>query len=130
MSPTNEPKVPNGPTAAGASPGATGGPKLPPPLPPPPAGPGTPPPGPEGEEDKGEKKNAGGRRPYDEVLEENRQLGRRLHELVAAALPFTGIPDDQNKKPDETLYVLNRQGRETKITPGHIRALRAAVGLI
>ncbi len=124
MTPLETPKVPNGPTALSGS-GNAQGPKLPAP----PTGPGAPNPGSD-EEDKSEKKNTGCRRPYEEILEENRQLAKRIQELAPAALPFAGIPDDQNKKADETLYVLNRNGREVRITPGQIRTLRAALGLV
>ena len=81
--------------------------------------------------DEGEetRKGRGGRRPYDEILEENEALRRRVDELKAAAEPFGFIPDDGSKPAEAVLYRLVRNGADCPILCGQIRRLRRALGM-
>ena len=49
----------------------------------------------------------GGRRPYDELLEENKAQATCIEELRAALAAFAVIPDDGAKPDNEVLYTLS-----------------------
>ncbi len=105
--PLEEPVVPDGPTAPAQASDASADAKA----------------------DGGKDKTSGGRRPYDEILAELKMVQPRIHELLTALAPLAALPDDPTKGPGEVLYILARGGREAKITCGHIRTARGALGL-
>ena len=72
---------------------------------------------------------SGGRRPYDDVLAELKALTPRVAELRAALTPLSQLPDDPAKPAGTTLYVLNREGKEARITCADIRTARKVLGL-
>jgi hypothetical protein len=111
-----EPRVPEGPTVPPAGGYAAAGETSSAPLPAGAGGEMTPEPGPAG------KTNRGGRKPWDELAEENRILAQRVQDLRQALEPFTRLPDDPAKPADAVLYVLARHGAEMKLTCGQIRA--------
>lgn len=74
-------------------------------------------------------KATGGRRPYEELLEENRVLSARVEELAAALHPFAFVPDDAAEADGYVLYVLNRQGRQCALRCQDVRRARRALGM-
>lgn len=74
-------------------------------------------------------KRPGGRRPYEEILEENKVLARRVGELLAALQPFAGVPIDPRAEPDRPQYALTKGGPAVLITAAHVTAARRAVGM-
>ena len=74
-------------------------------------------------------KGKGGRRPYDEILEESKALARRVEELKTAVEPFSRMPDDGAKGAGDVLYRLVRGDQQCEIRCGDVRrAVRALRG--
>jgi hypothetical protein len=114
------PRVPDGPTAPGAGQGPETIEEA--------AGHAGSPAGGEGRPPK-EDKRSGGRRSYEEILEEKGVLLEQNAELRVALDPFSRIPIDSGKPPGHVQYVLARGGKETKLTGEHIQRARTALGM-
>ena len=71
----------------------------------------------------------GGRRPYDELLEENKAQATRIEELRTAVMPLALLPDDGAKADADCLYTLTRNSGSAKILCGDIRRARRAIGM-
>lgn len=97
----NGPTVPDGPTVTTAANGSTEKPGDRDPIVPPwdPAADAL---------NRSDERRTGGRRPYEEILEENKQLARQVAAMREALRPFMRIPVDRTKKPGDPQYSLTK----------------------
>jgi hypothetical protein len=76
-----------------------------------------------------EERRSGGRRAYEEILDENRQLNRRLAELTESVAVLASMPIDAQQDPKRPQYALSKGGPCVMITGEQVLAARRALGM-
>lgn len=77
----------------------------------------------------GPERRIGGRRPYEEILEENRILAERVQVLLPLVSVLASIPIDPQTDPKRPQYILSKSGKPFALLGEPVLAARAAMGI-